>query len=122
MVSINKEKCFYLNGIDKRGVRMGDRISISFKKGDDESVVLFSHWGGKSFLEEARKYVKELKEERKRSLMFPLDRLEPETIMVDFIRHLTRDMSRVEGDLYLGKTPEDGDNSDNGHFVIDLNE
>ena len=109
-------------GIGEWGVRMGDRISISFKKGDNESVVLFSHWGGKSFLEEAREYVKELKEEKKGSSMFPLDRLEPETVMVDFIRHLTHYMGRVESDLYLGKTPEDGDNSDNGHFVIDLDE
>ena len=98
---------------------MGDRISIQFENGGDKSVVLFSHWGGKEFLKEARKYVKELKAERK-GRSTPLDRLEPETVMVDFIRHITKDEERIDSDLYLGFTETDGDNSDNGHFIINL--
>jgi hypothetical protein len=33
---------------------------------------------------------------------------------------LTEGVSRVQSDYYLEKDKEDGDNSDNGHFVIDL--
>jgi hypothetical protein len=40
--------------------------------------------------------------------------------MVDFIREITDGMERVESDLYLGATDNDGDNSDNGHYVIKL--
>lgn len=98
---------------------MGNRASVSFKKDDWESVALFSHWGGMEFVGQARAYALRLARERTERLM-PLDRLEPDTVMVDFIRHLTHDMSRVESDLYLGKSSEDGDNSDNGHHVIDL--
>jgi hypothetical protein len=98
---------------------MGDRVSISFRKGNDESVALFSHWGGMGFVEEAREYAMRLKEERS-GHMYPLDRFEPDTVMVDFIRHITRSMKRVESDLYLGKTSADGDNGDNGHHVVEL--
>lgn len=98
---------------------MGDRISISFKNGFNESVCLFSHWGGKEFLEDAKQYVVDLEKEREGSCN-PIDRLEPETVMVDFIRYLTKDMKRVESDLYLGASQHDGDNSDNGHFTINL--
>lgn len=98
---------------------MGARISIAFKKGDQKSVALFSHWGGTEFADGAREYVKELKEERKGQTM-PLDRFEPDTVMVDFIRHATKDLKRVESDLYLGKDENDGDNSDYGHADIEL--
>ena len=68
---------------------------------------------------DARGYAEHLVQERV-GIRTPLDRLEPDTVMVDFIRHITRGMNRVESDLSLGKTQSDGDNSDNGHFVIDL--
>ena len=57
-------------------IKMGDRISIQFKKGNSLSVVLFSHWGGKLFLKDAQQYVRELKAETTGTIM-PLDRLEP---------------------------------------------
>lgn len=98
---------------------MEDRASISFKNGNDESVVLFSHWGGIGFYEKALEYAQKLKKEVENNEGFePLDRLEPNTVMVDFIRHYTKEKERVESDLYLGKDQNDGDNSDNGHFVI----
>jgi hypothetical protein len=102
---------------------MGDRASIQFKNGEDTSVVLFSHWGGRSFALAAQEYATKLKENLHRRNMkgiCPIDRMEPQTVMVDFIRWLTKDMKLVESDLYLGKDELDGDNSDNGHFVIDL--
>ena len=40
---------------------MGDRVSISFKNGSEESVVLFNHWGGRGFPEEAKRYVADLR-------------------------------------------------------------
>ena len=98
---------------------MGDRVSISFKNGNDESVALFHHWGGLEFVDLAEEYVAQLP---RGEVSMPLDRREPGTVMVDFIRHITQNMDRVKSSLYLGKDPEDGDNSDNGHFVIDVNQ
>lgn len=102
---------------------MGDRISISFVNGREESVTLFSHWAGRSFLNQVQKYLKELHteiENNKSNIEEPIHRLEPQTAIVDFIRWLTKDSERVTSDLYLGKDANDGDNSDNGHFAIDL--
>jgi hypothetical protein len=103
---------------------MGDRVSISFDNNGDESVVLFSHWGGKEFADEATKFLKTLRKDivKKDSTLGcgPLGRMEPNTVMVDFIRHVTKKLKRVDGDLYLGSTSTDGDNSDNGHFKLDV--
>lgn len=99
---------------------MGDRVSVQFQKDDKRSVAFFNHWGGKSFPAQALEYAEALKAERGDSHVMPLDRLEPDTVMVDFIRHVTKDETRIESSLYLGKDGKDGDNSDNGNFVIDL--
>ena len=104
---------------------MGARASVSFKDQHNESPAIFSHWGGKKFHQEAKDYVHDLKkdikdENNKLSSVYPLGRLEPSTVIVDFIRHITKKMDRVESDLYLGKTETDGDNSDYGHETIVL--
>lgn len=103
---------------------MGNRVSIQFANENETSVVLFSHWGGMEFVDEAKQYVKDLKKEieslRKEISSGPLTRLEPNTVMVDFIREFSKDMHRVESDFYLGKDEDDGDNSDNGHIIIHL--
>lgn len=97
---------------------MGDRISIRFvNKRKGMSVVLFSHWDGKELLKEAKNYLKQLP---KGSHTTPLDRREPKTVMVDFIRHLTTGFSVVDSNYYLGVNENDGDNSDNGHYDIDV--
>ena len=75
---------------------MGNRVSISFKNGDEESVVLFSQWRGLGLVEQARDYAQALVDERRGS-EGPLDRLEPSTVMVDFIRELTWHWARVAG-------------------------
>lgn len=103
-------------------INIGDRVSIQFANGKRKSVVLFDHWGGMEFVETAKQYVAELKKERGDKTMMPIDRLEPNTVIVDFIRYLTVGMTGVESSLYLGATENDGDNSDNGHHEIDLNE
>ena len=105
---------------------MGDRISMSFRNEKEsfckESVVLFSHWGGRSFLKQAKTYINKLRKKiSKNDISTPLSRLEPNTVMVDFIRHITKGFKGVDSDLYLGKSSDDGDNSDNGHFTIDVN-
>ncbi|MFC1535766.1 hypothetical protein ACFL4H_00200 [Candidatus Neomarinimicrobiota bacterium] len=116
---------------------MGDRVSIQFQKkgvyfgsSDDEvvkSLVLFNHWGGREFPLMAIDYIKELRNEianPTKELPYlangPLGRLEPQTVLVDFIRYITKDLHRSDSSLYLGKDEHEGDNSDNGHFLIDL--
>ena len=129
---------------------MGDRVSISFVKqrseadqkflgspGQAESVVFFHQWGGADLPRIAMRYLTELKKEgygneeyvKEYKFRGPLGRLEPSTVMVDFIRwfikyHHGRQEAtgRVTGDIYLGTDWKDGDNSDNGHWIIDVDE
>lgn len=99
---------------------MGDRVSISFVQGNEESPVLFSHWGGMGFVQRAQAYAAELVSRKSDSQFSPLDRLEPATVMVDFIREETKFLEEVAGDLYIARTEAEGDNSDNGHHQIAL--
>lgn len=99
---------------------MGDRISIQFKDAYSSSPVLFSHWDGLSLIEEVENYLNSLILELEKNIT-PLGRLEPPTVMVDFIRNLTKNMNRVERNYYFGKDEFDGDNSDNGHHIFILN-
>ena len=102
---------------------MGNRISISFKKDKEESVTFFSHWDGKKLVEAANKYVEETKEwiKTKKFLgSYPLGRLEPNTVILDFIKSYTKHEESIYENYYLGKDKNDGDNSDNGHFIIKL--
>ena len=110
---------------------MGDRISIQFVKDADQSPVFFSHWQGTSLLNDVESYLDELWAEidaMEHPNGQPLDRLEPRTVMVDFIRWIAErelagvDRKRITSNFYLGKDSEDGDNSDNGHVEIDLND
>ena len=120
---------------------MGDRVSISFMneidyihdKRREESVPLFNHWGGKDFPQYALNWVKKLKrevnEKKEGNISTPYTRLEPQRVMVLFIADLQKDkqfadytnQERITHSIYLGKDKNDGDNSDNGHFVIDIN-
>ena len=119
---------------------MGDRVSISFMneidyihdKRREESVPLFNHWGGSDFPKYALDWVKKLKREvneNRENISTPYTRLEPQRVMVLFIADLQKDKQfadytnkeRITHSIYLGKDKNDGDNSDNGHFVIDIN-
>ena len=120
---------------------MGDRVSISFMneidyihdKRREESVPLFNHWGGSDFPKYALDWVKKLKrevnEKKEDNISTPYTRLEPQRVMVLFIADLQKDkqfadytnQERITHSIYLGKDKNDGDNSDNGHFVIDIN-
>ena len=101
---------------------MGNRVSIAFKNRGETSVVLFNHWGGTDFVSFALRYLEDLRGEIEttRSSHQPLGRLEPATVMVDFVRFATSGDERVMSDLYLARTPFEGDNTDNGHFEIDV--
>ena len=100
---------------------MGDRVSIRFVNEEDKSPVLFSHWDGMNFVKRAKDYLKKLKKYvKKEGISMPLSRLEPRTVMVDFIRHITQKLDQVDCNYYLGLTEDDGDNSDNGHHDINL--
>ena len=104
---------------------MGDRVSIQFVNGKEKSVVLFSHWGGMDFVKTAKAYTKDLHkwiDRQDNCAITPLMRLEPDTVIVDFIRHITKNDVRVDSDLYLAEDENMGDNSDNGHHVINLKE
>ena len=119
---------------------MGDRVSISFvneinylhEQRREESIALFNHWGGKEFPQYALNWVKKLKREvlqRRPNISTPYTRLDPQNVMVLFIADLQKDKQfadytnkeRITHSIYLGKDTNDGDNSDNGHFVIDIN-
>ena len=104
---------------------MGNRISISFTNElyNKKSVVLFSHSDGEEFLDTVHDYLAILgilinKDSNIKAM--PLGRLEPQTVMVDFIKWLTEEYDHVERNYYLGKDENDGDNSDNGHHEIEL--
>ncbi len=103
---------------------MGDRVSIAFQNKEETSVTLFHHWGGIEFVDVANNYVADLKKwiaiKYEPHFSDPISRLEPNTVMVDFIRHITQGKERVNSSLYLGRDESEGDNSDNGHHIIPL--
>jgi len=76
--------------------------------------------------EEESETLKELKETIKEDKgdisTFPLSRLEPNTVMLHFIKYLAEkgQLDSEWGNYYLGIDENDGDNSDNGHFHIEL--
>ncbi len=125
---------------------MGDRVSISFRQKNDwyvnkvkeehtdESPALFHHWGGTQFPKFAFDWFKSIKKKYGKSGKDPFTRMEPRNLMVQFIAHL-RDHEELRYDcfnktgtdeglfsysIYLGKDGNDGDNSDNGHYTIDV--
>ena len=112
-------------------ILMGERISISFLKHNDnddeivESVALFSHWEGRRMLAITCAYLVQLHAaNRGRNSLStgPLDRLEPPTVIVDFIRWMSCFMPRVARDLSLGPVERDGNNTNHGHFTFDLDQ
>ena len=131
---------------------MGDRVSISFKDhDDDESIVLFHHWGGVDFpklaLEWFKIFKKDINSTAKKNYSNPTTRFGARNIMAQFVGYLSSrsDMKECMGfekdkkgeslynkpiyhqenlthSLYFGKDKNDGDNSDNGHYVINTHD
>ena len=111
----------------------------------EESPVLFHHWGGTDFPKFAFDWFKVLRKhlKKKEDKSDPLTRLEPRNLMVQFIsairdeeafrlHHYENKTKDINGgtwsvddnllsySIYLGKDSNDGDNSDNGHYTIDV--
>ena len=127
---------------------MGDRVSLSFQqetewyvkrkkeKHLEQSPALFHHWGGTHFPKFAFQWFKKVKEKYGKNGGAPFTRMEPRNLMVQFIAHLrnhddlrydrhyngewSTDDELLSYSIYLGKDSNDGDNSDNGHYTIDV--
>jgi hypothetical protein len=126
---------------------MGDRVSVSFKQNvkmynakkqkeqeyREESPALFHHWGGTELPKVAFEWFKKVKiAASKIGGSDPFTRLEPRNLMVQLIGTLAREKwdqystgtgkhdTWMTHSMYLGKDGNDGDNSDNGHYTIDV--
>ena len=107
----------------------------------DESPALFHHWGGTELPKVAFEWFKKVKAETKAmgQRSDPFTRLEPSNLMVQLIGTLAREKwdqyttgltkdkkgitkhdTWMTHSMYLGKDSQDGDNSDNGHYTIDV--
>ena len=124
---------------------MGDRVSISFRKTEEtyggptekktrleESPALFHHWGGTELPKVAFRWFKKVRKATEGKRSDPFTRLEPRNLMVQLIGTLAREKwdqystgtgkhdTWMTHSMYLGKDSQDGDNSDNGHYTIDV--
>ena len=106
----------------------------------DESPALFHHWGGTELPKVAFEWFKKVKTEAKElGGSDPFTRLEPGNLMVQLIgtlarekwdqyttgltkdkKGITKHSTWMTHSMYLGKDGNDGDNSDNGHYTIDV--
>ena len=102
-----------------------------------ESAILSSHWQGirlvemaLSFVDTLQEKLQEIKSKGKVNMMNPLDRFEPDSVMFNFIRSIPSDKDDsydkfakyglISSDFRIVKSEDDTDNSDNGHYEIDL--
>ena len=120
---------------------MGDRISISFsvthnlnsngQSWKQESATLSSHWQGTNLIKMALDFVENLQDAQaseQTNGFNPLDRLEPDIVMLNFIRMIPSDTEydkmgsygMISSDYRIVKDESHTDNSDNGHYEIDL--
>ena len=98
---------------------MGDRVSVQFvDKEENVSIAVFSHWDGMGFVEMAKRYVIEELPKRAKDGYTPLGRRDSDTVVIDFISYISGGKP-IESGYYLGATGKDGDNSDNGNWIID---
>ena len=106
----------------------------------EESPALFHHWGGTELPHVAFEWFKKVKTEAKKLRgSDPFTRLEPGNLMVQLIgtlarekwdqyttgltkdkKGITKHSTWMTCSMYLGKDGTDGDNSDNGHYTIDV--
>ena len=108
----------------------------------EESPALFHHWGGTELPHVAFEWFKKIKADIKTIKSIgsdPFTRLEPRNLMVQLIGALAREKwdqyslgltkdkkgvrkhdTWMTHSMYLGKDGNDGDNSDNGHYTIDV--
>jgi hypothetical protein len=129
----------------KQNVKMYNAKKQKEQEYREESPALFHHWGGTELPKVAFEWFKKVKVEAKKlGGSDPFTRLEPRNLMVQLIGTLAREKwdqykvypgrgihgpkSYKDHDtwmtysLYLGKDSQDGDNSDNGHYTIDVDD
>lgn len=98
---------------------MGDRVSIQFVNGNQKSAVLFGHWAGEDLVKRAKEFVKSFDFGSDTGVSTPLTRREPGLALINFVLWYF-DNGFQDSGYYIVPTERDGDNSDNGHFLIDL--
>ena len=123
----------------KQNVKMYNAKKQKEQEYREESPALFHHWGGTEFAKMAFDWFKMIKTETKDLKgSDPFTRLEPRNLMVQLIGTLARhkwDQYKtydkgvlkdhehwMSYSVYLGKDGQDGDNSDNGHYTIDVDD
>jgi len=122
----------------KQNVKMYNAKERKEKEYREESPALFHHWGGTTFPKFAFDWFKSIKKKYGNGGGDPFTRMEPRNLMVQLIAHLrnhadlrydsfnkkTKDFDTddelLSYSIYLGKDGNDGDNSDNGHYTIDV--
>lgn len=82
----------------------------------DESIVLCHHWGGANFPEEVVEYLKEFKmlHTGKDRVSTPFSRMEPAYLILQIAAHF------CNASLYSGRSTEEVDNGDYGHYRISV--
>ena len=126
----------------KQNVKMYNAKKQKEQEYREESPALFHHWGGTELPKVAFEWFKKVKiAASKIGGSDPFTRLEPRNLMVQLIGTLAREkwdqysLGSIFDDkgarkhdtwmthsMYLGKDSNDGDNSDNGHYTIDVDE
>ena len=106
---------------------MSDRGNVLFYNEEEKSVVISSYWGSMGFVHVAIHYAIDLKKEidafkeRYPHVSGPVERLEPDVIVVDFMKHLyeTGWINREKRDscIYLYRDEKEVEDV----FQIDLN-
>jgi len=105
---------------------MGNRISIQFKKRNDLSGILYSHWDGMKLKERAKGYIRLLLTENildftksgKHKMGMPLDRLEPDVVMASFISEIIGKGARLDSNYRVLENTDGCSLNDNGHHLI----
>lgn len=104
---------------------MGDRVNVRFMRDGQHSVWLYNQNAGMAVVEAAYEYAEELGKRMgdPKGVSTPLYRLEPDIVMVDFIRFMRPAMApnasdMVESGWRLRADPIDAD--ENGNWTIPL--
>lgn len=93
---------------------MGDRIGLIFRDsmGDDNGIIIHSHWMGRELLKLAQRFYKECSDETKEACC--------DTVTARFMLWLGITQCKHVDDLDIDIQPHDDDCEDNGVWVMDM--